>query len=436
MGLGMVENKRFKIKTPFGYKRFAGMATSDHTEYYEISFSNGEMVKCSGEHGFWTSNNTLIRAKDLLCGFDLKSETGVWEVSNIKTVSAPTKMFDIVEVFNGEHSFVLANSLKTHNCQFLSFEKTLVDTDVLDFYKTPAVIEEINDFKIYKDELEHDDGLLIVTIDPSAGGEDYSVIQIWEIAPDRVYELASLVDQFADASVIFDKLLWLQDFMKIRWRYQPDESLIIFERNGIGEGLAQILTQTEKAIENLEMPIFYDDRGKAGLHTTQTIKNKLALQFKNLVEFDKMKINDPLFIDELYGFVRNGSGSYSGKAGYHDDRVTCAFLMVYYLMNIFADFAQGDFSVDAMMLVKKEDKIINTDKTEHDPAVLHRERMKKAEQEKSDAQLIEAAKKAEREYYAKQAAMGSSVVEYDEEDDDDDEEWNPDKWDILPTQSL
>ncbi len=428
----MVVNNRFKIKTPFGFKSFAGMVESEHDEYFEVSFNNGEIVKCSGEHGFWTYNNDLIRVKDLLVGFDLRSETGVWEVTNINKVYAPAKMYDIIEVKNSEHSFILTNTLKTHNCQFLTFEKTLVDTDVLDFYKTPEIIEEVNEFKIFKDELEHDDGLLIITIDPSAGGEDNSVIQVWEIAPKKVYEVASFVDQFADATVIFEKLLWLQEFMKQKWHYSPDESLIIFERNGIGEGLSQILTQTEKAIENLEMPIFYDDRGKAGLHTTQTIKNKMALQFKNLVEFDKMKISDPEFIDELYGFVRTAGGSYAGKSGYKDDRVTCSFLMVYYLLNVFADFAQGDFSVDNMMLVNREDKIVNLDKTDHDPAALYRERMKKAAEEKTNAQLIEEAKKAEREYYARQAAMGSSIVE----EDDDRDEWDPDEFDILPTQSL
>lgn len=428
----MVVNNRFKIKTTEGYKHFAGIVDSEHSEYFEISLGSEIKVKCSGEHFFWTSNNTLIKAKDLLVGFDLKTENGIREVSEINQFQKKTTMYDIIEVESSDHNFLLANSLKTHNCQFLTFERTLVDTDVLDFYKTPELIEEVNGFKIFKDELEHDDGLLIITIDPSAGGEDNSVIQVWEIAPKKVYEIASFVDQFADATVIFERLLWLQEFMKQRWNYQPDESLIIFERNGIGEGLSQILTQTEKAIENLEMPIFYDDRGKPGLHTTQTIKNKMALQFKNLVEFDKMKISDPEFIDELYGFVRTAGGSYAGKSGYKDDRVTCSFLMVYYLLNVFADFAQGDFSVDNMMLVNREDKIINTDKVESDPAALYRERMKKAEEEKTNAQLIEEAKKAEREYYARQAAMGSSVVE----EDDDSDEWDPDEFDILPTLSL
>ena len=422
----MVTNNRYKIKTPFGYKDFAGIAESIHKSYLEILFHNGEIVKCSDEHIFWTYNNDLIRAKDLLVGFELKTENDIWEISEINAIQETKNMFDIIEVDNKENSFYLANSLKSHNCQFLTFEKTLIDPDVLDFYKFPEIALEINGFEIYKEKLDHPDGLLVVTIDPSAGGEDFSVIQIWEIAPQKVIQLASFVDQDADASVIFEKLLWLQEFMKTEWNYQPDESLIIFERNGIGEGLAQILTQTEQAIEYLEMPIFYDNKGKAGIHTGQTLKNKLALQFKNLVEYNKMVINDALFIDELYGFVRNSVGSYSGKSGYHDDRVTCAFLMVYYLMNVFADFAQGDFSVDNMMLVKKEDKLINPSNVEQDPAVLYRERMKK--EAASEAELIEAAKKAEREAYAQQAAMGSSIVE---EDDEDDGNW--DSYDILPT---
>lgn len=420
----MVTNNRFKIKTPFGYKTFAGLAESRHDSYLEITFNNDEIVKCSGEHIFWTYNNDLIKANDLLVGFQLKSENGIYEVNNINHIFNPMTMFDIIEVDNKENSFYLANSLKSHNCQFLTFEKMLIDPDVLDFYQTPEVVEEINGFEIYKDKIDHVDGLLIVTIDPSAGGDDFSVIQIWEIAPQQVIQLASLADQDADASVIFDKLLWLQDFMKTKWNYLPDESLIIFERNGIGEGLAQILTQTEKAIEYLEMPIYYDGKGKPGIHTGQALKNKLALQFKNLVEYNKMVINDKLFIDELYGFVRNGAGSYSGKSGYHDDRITSSFLMVFYLMQVFADFAQGDFSVDNMMLVKKEDKIVNNVSEEHDPAILYRER----EAKKTEMELIEAAKKAERDAWAKQAQMGSSVIE-----DDDDDDWDADKYDILPS---
>jgi hypothetical protein len=219
----------------------------------------------------------LIRAKDLLVGFELKTENDIWEISEINAIQETKNMFDIIEVDNKENSFYLANSLKSHNCQFLTFEKTLIDPDVLDFYKFPEIALEINGFEIYKEKLDHPDGLLVVTIDPSAGGEDFSVIQIWEIAPQKVIQLASFADQDADASVIFEKLLWLQEFMKTEWNYQPDESLIIFERNGIGEGLAQILTQTEQAIEYLEMPIFYDNKGKAGIHTGQTLINKASL---------------------------------------------------------------------------------------------------------------------------------------------------------------
>jgi len=427
----MIKNNRFQIKTTEGYKHFAGLAKSTHLNSLNISFSNGESVRCGMEHVFWTYNNCLIKAKDLLVGFDLKSENGFMEISEIKTIYSESTMIDVIEVESSNNNFILSNQLKTHNCQFITFEKSLIDTDVLDFYQTPDVIEEINGFNIYKDKLDHEDGLLIVTIDPSAGGEDNSVIQLWEIAPFEVHQIASLTDAYADASIIFDKLLWLQEFMKIKWNYLPDESLIIFERNGVGEGLAQILTQTEKAIENLQIPIFYDNKGKPGLHTTPTIKNKLALQFKNLVEFNKMKINDPEFIEELYGFVRHTNGSYSGKSGYHDDRIMASFLMVYYLMNVFADFAQGDFSVDNMMLVKPEDKIVNTNKEEKDPATMYRERM---EREKEDALLIEAAKKAEKESYERIAQMGSSIIEEDE--DDTDWDFNVDKYDILPTQSL
>ena len=422
----LTENNRYLIKTTEGYKNFAGLAKSNHESYLEIYFTNNEMVKCSKDHIFWTYNNDLIKAEDLLVGFELKAETGIFEVHEINEIIAEKTMFDIIEVESTDNNFILSNKLKSHNCQFLTFEKTLIESDILDFYQIPEIIETVMGFEIYKEKLEHIDSLLIVTIDPSAGGEDSSVMQLWEIGPQQVYEIASIADPDMDASMIFEKILWLQEFMKKKWNYLPDESLLIFERNGIGEGLAQILTQTEKAIENLEIPIFYDNKGP-GIHTTPTMKNKLALQFKNLVEYNKLVINDSKFIEELYGFIRTGAGTYTGKAGYHDDRVTCAFLIVYYLMNVFADFAQGDFSVDNMMLVTPEDKIVNIKNEIIDPAEQHRKRVaKKLEDEKTEQEkkldelkLIEDAKKIEREKYAQQAMMGSSIIEEDEEDDID-----------------
>jgi len=432
----LIKNNRFLIKTTEGYKSFAGLAESKHKSYLSITFENNSLVKCSKNHIFWTSNNELIKAGDLTVGLKLKAENNILEISTINEISSKTQMIDIIEVESTDNNFLLSNKIKSHNCQFLTFEKTLIETDILDFYQTPGVIEEVMGFEIYKDKLDHIDSLLIITIDPSAGGEDSSVLHLWEIAPQQVFQVGSIVDPDMDASLIFEKILWLQQFMQQRWNYLPDESLLIFERNGIGEGLAQILTQTEKAIENLEIPIFYDGKG-AGLHLNPTMKSKLALQFKNLLEYNKLIINDEKFIDELYGFIRTGNGTYSGKSGYHDDRVMCAFQIVYYLMNVFADFAQGDFSVDNMMLVKPEDKIINIDKEELDPAEQHRKRMaaealekEKSEEEKKaeELKIIEEAKKLEREMYAKQAAMGSSIIE-----DDDDDDLDLDEYDILPS---
>ena len=167
----MIENTRFKVKTTNGYKKFAGIAESSHKSYIDILFTNGESVKCSGEHIFWLIDNTQVKAKDLFVGFNLVSNYGVFEVSEINEISDFSTMFDIIEVESYDNSFLLANSLKTHNCLFITYERTLIDTDVLDFYKTSDIITEVNDFKIYKDKLEHVDGLLIVTIDPSGNNK-------------------------------------------------------------------------------------------------------------------------------------------------------------------------------------------------------------------------------------------------------------------------
>lgn len=423
----MTTNNRYLIKTQDGYKPFAGIAETEHKSYTELKFTNGEIVKCSKNHVLWTVDNDEIKVEDVMVGMKLKADGEPFIISSIKDIIHTSNLLDIIEVDNNENSFLLANKLKSHNCQFLSFEKILIDSDHLDFLQTPEVTSIHNGFTVYKDSLNSQDSFVILTIDPSAGGEDSSVMQLWEVTPKKIYQLGSIGDPDLDASAIFEKILWMQDFLREQWNYDPQDAMIMFERNGVGEGLSQILTQTEKATEFLEIPIYYDSKN-AGIQLTPPMKKKLALQFKNLVEYDKVQINDPELIDELYGFIRNSNGSYSAKSGYHDDRVMAAFYLVYYIMNVFAEFADGEFSLDHMMLVNKEDKIKIDNKTATDPAAKYRERVEKEEMALMVEKKIKDDLALEREHYAKMAQMGSSVVEGDDDDDID-----LDSYDILPT---
>ena len=106
-----------------------------------------------------------------------------------------------------------------------------------------------------------------------------------------------------------------------------------------------------------------------------------------------------------------------------------AFYLVYYIMNVFAEFADGEFSLDHMMLVKEEDRIKLDNKVIADPAAKYRERIEK---EKADLELLDKKilddKAREREQYAQMAQMGSSIVETDDDDDID-----LDSYDILPS---
>jgi len=426
----MTKNNRYLIKTPDGYKSFAGIAESEHKSYTEIFFTNGEKVKCSKNHVLWTDEGDEIKVEDVMVGMKLKTEKEPFIIESIKEFFHTSNLLDIIEVDNENNSFLLQNTLLSHNCQFLSFERILIDSDHLDFLQTPEVTSIHNGFTVFKDSLENLDSFVIITIDPSAGGEDSSVMQLWEVTPKKIYQLGTIADPDLDASGLFEMILWMQEFLREQWNYDPQDALIMFERNGVGEGLSQILTQTEKATEFLEIPIYYDSKN-AGVQLTPPMKKKLALQFKNLVEYNKIQINDSELIDELYGFIRNTNGSYSAKSGYHDDRIMAAFYLVYYIMNVFAEFADGEFSLDHMMLVDKDDKIKIDNKTVADPAAKYRERIEKEKSDLADLdKKILDDKAREREQYAQMAQMGSSVIEGDDEDGDF---VDYDNYDILPT---
>lgn len=393
----------FLIKTPHGFVPFKTVAKTSKKRVLEIVLANGTIIKSGREHIFFI-DDMITYALDLQVGQFLTTEDDVSEILFINEIEIETDMFDVVGVENNDLSFY-ANNVKTHNCQFLAYEKTLIDTDFLDEYVPMPIISVKNGFEIYEDTL-HEDALMLVTIDPSGMGEDSSAIQVWAFEPTRIIQLASFADEHANASEIFEHILWLQVFMKEYWKYDPENAVLIFERNGIGEGLAQILAYTERAQDYLEIPLYYDPRGKPGFHMSDGIKTKVLLQLKQMFENGKLLIGDKEEMAEFYGFVRKGNGSFGGKSGYHDDRIMCTAQAMYYLVFVIDELVSfSSLQIDTLLLDDDETK-----------------------QKKKEKQEAKAKKDAPKEI--KYSGFGPGFDDEDDEDGDLMDEM--DKYDIMP----
>ena len=419
----MVRNERFLIKTKNGFKSFAGISKSKLESYVKIilrdSLGNEKEIKASSKHMFYTDNG-FLKVSEIKVGEIIYGEKTKYEVKKKERIEKNVEMFDIIEVDDLNNAFVIEHDIITHNCQFLSYEKTLVDTDILKYYETDPVVGELDGIEFYSFEKKDDSSIFVISIDPSGTGEDNSVLQLWDVSSKGMYQTASIADKNLGASDLYDKIILIQRILSEKFNFETENAIIIFERNGVGEALVQILTQTEKAMEELEIPIYYDSRNKPGVNLNQKLKNKLATLFKMWFEGGVIKINDKEMIDELYGFVKNKRGSFSAQSGYTDDRIMASFYLIYFVMNDFLNYAGDEFSVDELLFLDNKKNIKDKDETEIDPAEFYRK--KYLEKNNSDINKNSSNKIEEIE----------SISVVDENDNGNNDDLDIDEYDIMP----
>jgi len=419
----MVRNERFLIKTKNGFKSFAGISKSKLESYVKIiledSLGNEKEINASSKHMFYTDNG-FLKVSEIKVGEIIYGEKTKYEVKKKERIEKNVEMFDIIEVDDLNNAFVIEHDIITHNCQFLSYEKTLVDTDILKYYETDPVVGELDGIEFYSFEKKDDSSIFVISIDPSGTGEDNSVLQLWDVSSKGMYQTASIADKNLGASDLYDKIILIQRILSEKFNFETENAIIIFERNGVGEALVQILTQTEKAMEELEIPIYYDSRNKPGVNLNQKLKNKLATLFKMWFEGGVIKINDKEMIDELYGFVKNKRGSFSAQSGYTDDRIMASFYLIYFVMNDFLNYAGDEFSVDELLFLDNKKNIKDKDETEIDPAEFYRK--KYFEKNNSDINKNNSNKIEEIE----------SISVVDENDSGNNDDLDIDEYDIMP----
>ena len=414
----MVLNDRFLIKTKNGFRTFVGISKNKKRVceiIIEDNFGNIKRIKSSKEHMFLTDNG-FLKVEELKIGMILSGVKKKYKLVDKKCFEQEKDMYDIIDVDCIDNSFLIEDDLITHNCQFLSYEKTLIDTDILKYYETDPVIETIEGIEFFSFEKKEENSIFVISIDPSGSGDDNSVLQLWDISSKGMYQVATIADKDLGASDLYEKIILIQKLFIEKFKFEPENAIIIFERNGVGEALVQILTQTEKAINELEIPIYYDNRSKPGVSLNQKLKNKLATLFKMWFESGVIKVNDKEMIDELYGFVQNKRGSFSAQAGYSDDRIMASFYLIYFVMNDFMTYAGDDFSVDKLLFQKNKKKK-NDNKDEIDPAEFYRKKYL----EKNDTNI--------NNNKIENVGLISKIEKDDESVDDD---IDLDDYDILP----
>jgi|LauGreDrversion4_2_1035121.scaffolds.fasta_scaffold03013_11 hypothetical protein len=223
-----------------------------------------------------------------------------------------------------------------YNCSFVGSANTLIDANKLNqlSYGKPRH-KNGEGLVVYQepikgtDEKENQDHQYFITVDVARGqGKDNSAFVVFDITtmPYRI------VARFK--SNVVSPLLLPSYIRAVGKKY--NNAYVLVEVNDIGSQVADIL-HNDLEYENLIKSNFKGTKGQTiteigggnrlllGVRTTNPVKKLGCAILKNLIEQDKMVVDDSDTIDELTTFIADGV-SFRADDGHTDDLVMCLVL--------------------------------------------------------------------------------------------------------------
>lgn len=321
------ENKLgLKVLTDDGYKSFSGIAHIGNEIIYRINIEDNLFLECSGKHRLYVDDMKKISVKDLTNKNLVNTVFGKKKIISIIKTDRVEPVYDLIDV-EGNHRYY-TNSVLSSNCQFISSDETLIDSEFLvSKLKSKQEIFSIKKVRWFSEpEPNHIFG---VSLDPSMGtGGDASAIQVFDLT--TMTQIAEWKDNRTPTdrqlNVVYDILSYLYYTLSENPHHKGEPEIYwSYENNGCGEGIQVAL----KLIGEEKFPgtLISDTTKRNGMNTT--MKNKLTACsiFKRMLEKKKLTIISAPLISQLKGFVYSG-GSYKAKPGMNDDLVMATMLMI------------------------------------------------------------------------------------------------------------
>ena len=212
-------------------------------------------------------------------------------------------------------------------CEFIGSMNTLISPSKLRAMRFKYPVRKVGNLTIYEEPQK--DKVYVMTVDTARGvGLDYSAFLVFDVTkfPYKV------VATFRDKNI--SPMLYPTTIHNVGMSY--NEAFILVETNDIGQQVVDIL-HNDLTYENLMVTVhkgragqqvsggFGGQKRAIGVKTTKQVKRIGCSNLKDLIENDKIIIEDFDLISELSGFVGRGS-SYEAEEGMHDDLVMCTVL--------------------------------------------------------------------------------------------------------------
>ena len=244
---------------------------------------------------------------------------------------------------------------REYNCEFVTYQETLIDGIKLSEIKKRSVREPIkvtDDIQWFKP-IEY--GMTyVVGLDPSGGtGGDDAAIQVYELPTLRqVAEWKNNKYLITDQVKLLRRIL-LQiayEMQEMGARNIEDSLFWTLENNSIGE--AAILAVQNLGIENFPGTLINEPRRtrtgriRKGMTTTKSTKKTACIHMQKLMETFRMDVASKNLHRQLNDFIRAGSedGVFKAKLGCKDDLVSATLLIVR-MIDIISKFEENTADV-------------------------------------------------------------------------------------------
>jgi len=327
-----LKTSNYKILNSTGWKSFSGIRKLLKNEHISIDGIDGYNLKCSLDHKILTDRGWIF-ARDIDLSDSIQTIDGLKRIISKNISQEDIEVYDLIDVEN--HSY-LTNNIVSHNCSFIGSANTLIDANKLNqlSYGKPRH-RNGEGLLVYEDpikgtdEKENPDHQYFITVDVARGqGKDNSAFVVVDITtmPYRV------VARFK--SNVVSPLLLPSYIRAVGKKY--NNAYVLVEVNDIGSQVADIL-HNDLEYENLIKSNFKGTKGQTitemgggnrlllGVRTTNPVKKLGCAILKNLIEQDKIVVEDSDTIDELTTFIADGV-SFRADDGHTDDLVMCLVL--------------------------------------------------------------------------------------------------------------
>lgn len=213
------------------------------------------------------------------------------------------------EAFEQEHENIALGSANT--LISMKYLKALVIKDPIFYRESVRVYEEPIPDHIY-----------VGVVDTSRGkGLDYSAISIVDVTEYPFKQVATYYDN-KTSYMVYPNIIFA-----IGTKY--NNAHLIIENNDVG---GHITTEMNFIFEYENLVTPNTDKRKKyelGVRTTKRVKSVGCGALRDLIESNKLIINDKNTINELASFIRHGS-SYQAQKGMHDDLVMTLVLFSWF----------------------------------------------------------------------------------------------------------